>query len=54
MNYVQALVAILGGVYAVSYGRWLQRNSGNRSGAIVIFTIVALSIGLSVWQLFRH
>lgn len=53
MPYIHTMIALFGGVYAISYGIWLKKQ-GNSAGAIIVFLLAFASMALPVWRLFKR
>lgn len=50
MDYVYILAAIAAGIHTLSYGVWIMKQ-GNKVGAIFLYGLVMLSIGLTVHKI---
>jgi hypothetical protein len=50
MDYVYLIVAVLVSVHVFSYGLWVKKQ-GNRAGAIFIFGLGLVCVGLPVYRI---
>ena len=50
MEYVFLVVAVLASVHTITYGLW-ERKQGNNKGAMGVFFIAIVSVGLTVYTL---
>ena len=50
MNYAYLFAAILAGVHAYTYGRWLKRE-GNKLGAFAVFLLTAAAVALPMYRI---
>lgn len=50
MDYVYVIAAVIASVYLVTYGLWIKKN-GNRAGAIFVFCLALLCIGLPIFKI---
>ena len=50
MGYFYLVMALVSGLYAVTYALWLRKN-GNNAGAYAVYCLVALALFLPVYRL---
>lgn len=50
MNYIFLVVAVLAGIYAYTFARWL-RQKGNTLGAVGVCLLIAISLALPVYRM---
>lgn len=50
MDYMYLIVAILAGVHAYTYGRWLK-GQGNKLGAFAVYLLTAATVALPIYRL---
>lgn len=52
MDYIYLIAAVLVSINAFSYGLWIKKN-GNLPGAIFVFCLVMVCIGLPIFKIMK-